>query len=76
MNQALTSIVSNLTFQENESLNQFEVINKIGTPNKRKFNEVYMIKNMTSGDLAVLKKLVKTKQNQHLWNILKAESQS
>lgn len=75
MNQALTSIVSNLTFQENESLKQFEVINKIGTPNKRKFNEVYLIKNMTSGDLAVLKKLVKTKQNQHLWNILKAESQ-
>lgn len=75
MNQAPTSIVSNLTFQENESLKQFEVINKLGTPNKRKFNEVYLIKNMTSGDLAVLKKLVKTNQNQHLWNILKAESQ-
>jgi serine/threonine protein kinase len=75
MNQALTSIVSNLTFQENESLKQFEVINKLGTPNKRKFNEVYLIKNMTFGDSAVLKKVVKTKQNQHLWNILKAESQ-
>ncbi len=75
MNQALTSIVSNLTFQENESLNQFEVINKLGTPNKRKFNEVYLIKNMTSGDLAVLKKLVKTNENHHLWGVLKAESQ-
>ncbi len=75
MNQALTSIVSNLTFQENECLNQFEAINKSGIPNKRKFNEVYLIKNIHSGGLAVLKKLIKTKQNQHLWGVLKAESQ-
>ncbi len=75
MNQTLNSIVSNLSFQENKSLHQFEVISKLGTPNKRKFNEVYLIKNMNSGDLAVLKKLVKTNQNSHLWNILKAESQ-
>jgi serine/threonine-protein kinase len=75
MNQTLNSIVSNLSFQENEYLNQFEVINKLGTPNKRKFNEVYLIKSMNSGDLAVLKKLVKTNQNKHLWCVLKAESQ-
>ena len=75
MNQTLNSIVSNLSFQENVYLNQFEVINKLGTPNKRKFNEVYLIKNMNSGDLAVLKKLVKTNQNKHLWCVLKAESQ-
>jgi serine/threonine-protein kinase len=75
MNQTLNSIVSNLTFHENESLKQFEVINKLGTPNKRKFNEVYLIKNINSGDFAVFKKLIKTNQNRHLWNILQAESQ-
>jgi serine/threonine protein kinase len=74
MNQALTSIVSNLSFQENECLNQFKVINKLGTPNKRKFNEVYLIKNVFLGEFAILKKLVKTNQNKHLWSVLKAES--
>lgn len=74
MNQALTSIVSDITFQENELLSQFEVLNKLGLPNKRKFNEVYLLKNSYSNQFAVLKKLVKTNQNKHLWGVLKAES--
>jgi serine/threonine protein kinase len=74
MNQALTSIVSNTSFQENESLNQFEVMDKLGSPNKRKFNEVYLIRNVTSNQFLVLKKMVKTDQNKHLWGVLKAES--
>ncbi len=74
MNQALTSIVSNSSFQEIELLNHFEVVNKLGAPNKRKFNEVYLIKNTTSNEFMVLKKKVKTDQNKHLWGVLKAES--
>ena len=74
MNQALTSIVSNSSFQEIELLNQFEVVNKLGIPNKRKFNEVYLIKNVISNEFLVLKKMVKTDQNKHLWGVLKAES--
>lgn len=74
MNQALTSIVSNSSCQEIELLNQFEVVNKLGVTNKRKFNEVYLIINVFSNDFFVLKKMVKTNQNKHLWGVLKAES--
>ncbi len=74
MNQALTSIVSNSSFQEIELLNQFEVVNKLGIPNKRKFNEVYLIKNILSNEFSVLKKMVKTHQNRHLWGVLRFES--
>ena len=74
MNQPIESIISKLSLRENRTLNDFEVIKKLGTSNKRKFNEVYLVQNTRNGALGVLKKLGKTAQNSHLWNVLKSES--
>ncbi len=40
-------------------MSTFEIIKALGTQNKRKFNDVFLVKLFDSGDLAVLKVLKK-----------------
>ena len=75
MSNSIPTLFSDLTLNENFHLNQYQLVKKLGSPNKRKFNEVYLIKNESTQELAILKKLVKTDQNKHLWNVLQKESE-
>ncbi|TXI86490.1 MAG: hypothetical protein E6Q37_03825 [Crocinitomicaceae bacterium] len=52
----------------------FEIIENLGSRNHRKFNEVKHVRNRKTGTDGVLKRCVKTKQNQHLIPLIRQEA--
>lgn len=55
-------------------MSRFEIIKALGTQNKRKFNDVFLVRLLSDNSLAVLKVFKKTIQNEHLEKLLRNEA--
>jgi serine/threonine protein kinase len=53
---------------------KYKFIKTLGSQTKRKFGEVYLVKNKITGDLSVLKTIIKTPTNIHLQERIRKES--
>ena len=53
----------------------FEKIHKLGAQSNRKFNAVFLVKHKENGISGVYKQLIKTEKNQHLWSLLRQETE-
>lgn len=55
-------------------LDDFKVLNRLGSKNTRKFNSVYLVENISNGEKGVLKTLTKSITNQYVQDLLRFES--
>lgn len=53
---------------------KYKICNKLGHQKVRKFGEIYLVENKTTGERAVLKTVRKTSKNQHIVERLKHEA--
>lgn len=58
-----------------DSISNYRVLSILGNQAKRKFCEVYLVEQISTGEQCVLKRLKKSESNQHIVDRLKSEAQ-